>query len=100
MVERLAQDGVGVGVVGFYVMALNLFEDLVRLADLFIFEIEYGINEMFAFQGTEAVLPTKAGEYRAVVERRLAIKVELGGPPRLRAVFELDPESVSGVAIA
>src|SRR5260370_30769911 len=47
---------------------------------------------------TESVLPTKAGEERAVGERGLAVKVELRSPPARSPVVELCPEGVEVMA--
>ena len=43
---------------------------------------------MLVHQHAETVLPAKAGEDGALVGRSLAVEIELGGPPALRAIFE------------
>jgi len=73
------------------------FEDLVGAVLVFIFNIKDGIDEVFALQKTEAILPPEAREQRAVVESGLAIQVELRGPPGGCAVFKLGPEGVEVV---
>ena len=98
MIMLLASDGVGISIVGFDVVAFDLFQDLVGAAGLFVFDIEHGIDEVFALEKAETVLPAEAGEDGAVVERGLPVEVELGGPPGRGAVFELGPESVKIVA--
>src|SRR5712664_1276079 len=80
--------------IGFHVVAFDLFQDLVGSVLIFILEVENRIDEVFALQNSEAILPSETCEYRAVVERGLAVQVELRGPPGCRAVFEFAPEGM------
>src|SRR6266436_1233241 len=82
----------------FYVETFDFFEDLVGAVLVFILDIKDRIDEVFALQKTEAILPAEAREQRAVVESSLAVQVELRGPPGGCAVFELGPEGVEVVA--
>ena len=100
MIVFLASDGVGDGIVGFDIVTLDFFQDLVGAAGLLVFDVENGIDEVLALEKAEAVLPAEAGEDGAVAESGLAVEVELGGPPGGRAVFELGPEGVKVVAAA
>src|SRR5467141_2940079 len=81
----------------FYVETFAFFEDLVRAVLVFILNIEDRIDEVFALQKTEAILPAEAREQRAVVESTLAVQVELRGTPGGCAVFKLGPEGVEVV---
>src|SRR6267378_3591715 len=78
----------------FHVVAFDLFQDLVGSVLIFILEVENRIDEVFALQQPETILPSETCKYRAVVKRGLAVQVELRGPPGCCAVFELAPESV------
>src|SRR5271157_1591916 len=100
MVVPLAQDGVGIGVVGFDVVAFNFLDDLVRLADLLVLDIDHGIDEMLALERTEAVFPAKTGEKGAVVKGCLPVKIKLGRPPGGGAVLEFNPEGMEAIARA
>src|SRR5882762_4007618 len=82
----------------FQVVTFPFFEDLVRAVLVFILGIDDGIDEVFALQKTEAILPAEAREQRAVVESSLAVQVELRSPPGSCAVFELGPEGMEVVA--
>src|SRR2546430_7196798 len=82
----------------FQVVTFAFFEDLVRAVLVFILNIEDRIDEVFARQKPEAILPAEAREQRAVVESCLAVQVELRGPPGGCAVFELGPEGQEVVA--
>src|ERR1700731_5188884 len=84
--------------VRFQVVTFAFFEDLVGAVLVFILNIKDGIDEVFALQKTEAILPAEAREQRAVVESSLAVQIELRGPPGSCAVFELGPEGVEVVA--
>ena len=84
--------------VRFHVVAFGFFEDLVGAVLVFILNIEDRIDEVFALQKTEAILPAQAREQRVVVESSLAVQVELRRPPGGCAVFELGPEGVEVVA--
>src|SRR5437016_2406435 len=79
-------------------MAFAFLEDLVSAVFVFILHIENGIDEVFALQRPEAILPAETGEHRAVVEGGLAIQVELCGPPGGRPVLKLGPVGMEVVA--
>src|SRR5712691_2722812 len=81
-------------------MAFHLLQNLVRAALVLVFEIENRVDEVFALQRPQAVLPAKAREDRAVVECGLSIEVQLGSPPGGGTVFKLGPEGVEVVARA
>jgi len=76
---------------------LPFLEDLVRAVLVFILDIEDGIDEMFALQRPEAILPAETGKHRAVAGGSLAIQVDFRGPPGGRAVFEFRPVAVEVV---
>ena len=88
-----------VGGVGLDIVTFDLFENLVGLVDLLVFDVENGIDEMLVLQRPEPVFETEAGEDGAVVEGGLSVEIELGGPPGGGAVFQFSPvrmEIVSG----
>jgi hypothetical protein len=78
----------------FHVVAFAFLENLVRPVLVLILDIEDRIDEVFALQHPEAILPSETCEYRAVVKRGLAVQVEFRGPPGCCAVFELAPEGM------
>src|ERR1700687_1462744 len=82
----------------FQVVTFDFLEDLVGAVLVFILDIKDGIDEVFALQKTEAILPAEAREHRAVVESSLAVQVEFRGPPGGCTVFEIGPEGVEVVA--
>src|ERR1700675_3896091 len=84
--------------VRFHVVAFAFFEDLIRAVLVFILDIKDGIDEVFALQKPEAILPAETREYGALVERGLAVQIELCGPPGGCAVFKLGPEGMEVVA--
>src|SRR5467141_4177583 len=84
--------------VRFHIVTFDFLEDFVRAVLVFIFDIEDRIDEVFALQRPEAILPAEAREHRAVVESSLAVQVELRGPPGGCAIFKLGPERVKAVA--
>ena len=98
MIVLPACDGVGIGVVGFDIVAFHLFQDFVGAAGLLIFDIEHRIDEMLTLEEAETVLPAEAGEDGAVVEGGLAVEIKFGGPPGSGAVFELSPKGMKVVA--
>src|SRR5260370_5658662 len=89
-----ASHRVGNKEIGLLVVPFAFLENLVRPILVLILDIQDGIDEVFALQNSEAVLPSETCEYRAVVKRGLAIQIELRRPPSCCAVFELAPESV------
>src|SRR5260370_27461612 len=84
--------------VRFHVVAFAFLEDFVRAVLVFILDIEDGIDEVFALQRPDAILPSEAREHRTVAESSLAVQVELRGPPSGCAVFELNPVGEEVVA--
>src|SRR5260370_35272080 len=89
-----ASHRVGNKEIRFHVVPFAFLENLVRPILVLILDIQDGIDEVFALQNSEAILPSETCEYRAVVERGLAVQVELRGPPGCRAVFEFAPEGM------
>src|SRR6266699_7241092 len=79
-------------------MTFAFFEDLVRTVLVLILHVEHRIDEVFALQGTEAILPAETREYRAVVEGGLPVQVELRRPPGGRSVLKLGPVGMEVVA--
>ena len=94
MIVPLPQNRVGRRVIGFDVVAFYLLHDLVGFADLLVFDVEHGINNMFALEQSKAIFQSEPGENSAVAECTLRVEVEFGGPPGRRAIFELDPIGV------
>src|SRR5579864_8159931 len=92
MIVSLARDGIGYGVVRLDIVAFHFLDNLVGFADLLVLEVEYRVDEVLTLEQAQAILPAEASEDCAVVESRLAIEVELGGPPGGGSVFELGPE--------
>src|SRR5579884_1669395 len=91
---------VRLGVIGFYIVALDFLDDFVSRIDLLIFNVENRIDEVFELQQTKPVLPTEAGEQRAVARSALALEIKLGGPPGLCAVLEFEPIGIEVSCIA
>src|SRR5215471_11322852 len=86
--------------IGFGVVSDDLLERLVGSVRILVFHVEDRVDPVLALKGSEAVLPLESRKYRAVVERRLAVQIELGRPPCRRAVFELRPVGMEVVAAA
>src|SRR6266849_331851 len=78
----------------FHIVAFAFLEDFVRAVLVFILDIEDGIDEVFALQRPDAILPAETCEHGAVVEGGLAVQVQLRGPPSGRAVLKLGPIGV------
>src|SRR5215472_4982746 len=91
-------EGVRSYVIGFDVVPLDFFQNLVGPVELFVLDIKNGVHEVFALKRAEAILPAKSCEDGAVSECGLAVEIDLGGPPRLGAVFEFGPDGVEVVA--
>ncbi len=98
MLAFLAQSCIGYGIVGLHVMALDLLEDFVSAAYVFVLDVNYWIDEMLVFQGTETVLPAEPGKDCGIVEGSLAVQIEFCSPPRCGTVFKLHPEGMKVVA--
>src|SRR5579859_3777185 len=81
-------------------MTFNFLNDLVRLANLLVLDVDHRIDEMLPLEWAETILPAKAGEDRAVVKSSLSIEIEFRGPPRFGPVLELSPEGMKIVAAA
>src|SRR5260370_19556294 len=84
--------------VRFHVVAFAFFEDLVRAVLVFILDIKDGVDEVFALQRPEAILPAETREHGAVVECGLAVQVQLSRPPCGCAVIKLGPVGMEVVA--
>src|SRR5277367_2249357 len=100
VIVLFAQQRVGVSVIGFNIVPLDFLQNLVGAAGVFVFDIQHGIDEMLLLQKAKTVLPAKTSKNRAVVERGLAVEINLGRPPRGCAVLELGPEGVKVVTTA
>src|SRR5207302_8195681 len=59
-------------------------------------DVQHGVDRVFTFERTKAVLPAPAGEAGAVAMRRDALEIQLGGPPAADAVFHFEPRRVIG----
>src|SRR5260370_24399714 len=79
-------------------MTFAFLEDLARAVLVFILDIKDGVDEVFALQRPEAILPAETREYGAVVEGGLAVQIKLCSPPSGRCVLKLGPEGVEVVA--
>ena len=73
--------GVGKPEIGNAVVSYDFEQAAVGSVQIFILEIEHGIDEVVVQQGTEAVLPPESRENRAVIRSVLAAQIEFGGPP-------------------
>lgn len=93
-----ASFGVRNGVVGFDIVAFDLFHDFVGTANLLVFDIKNGINEVLALEQAKSVLPAKAREDGAVIEGSLAVEIEFGRPPSGRPILKLASEGMKGIA--
>jgi len=96
----LTQYTVGLGEIGFDVVAFDFLQDFVGAAGLLVFNIEHRIDEMFTVEQAKAILHAKAGEDRAIGKCGLAVEVKLGGPPGGRPIFEFEPEGMKIIAAA
>src|SRR5260370_20312941 len=79
-------------------MTFAFLEDLARAVLVFILDIKDGVDEVFALQRPEAILPAETREYGAVVEGGLPVQVELCRPPSGRSVLKLGPVGMEVVA--
>src|SRR5260370_35982015 len=79
-------------------MTFAFLEDLVRAVLVFIFDIKDGVDEVFALQRPESIVPAETRQYGAVVEGGLAVQIKLCSPPSGRSVLKLGPEGVEVVA--
>src|SRR4029077_683770 len=93
-------DRVGRRMIGFHAVAFYLLHDLVGFAGLLEFDVEHGINNMFALEQPKAIFQSEPGENSAVAECALGVEVEFGGPPGCCAIFKLDPIGVEASASA
>src|SRR5450631_4206683 len=100
VIMLLPEYGIGIESIGLNVVALDLFQNFVGAAGVFVFHVEDRIDEVLAPERTKTILPAEPGEKSAVVKCGLAVEVELGSPPGGGAVFELHPESMEVVATA
>ena len=96
----LAGHAIGDCTIGFHVVAFHLLENFVGTADVLIFNVEYGIDEMLPLQNTKPVLPSEARKDSAVVECALGVKIEFGRSPGGGPVLKLAPEGMIVVAFA
>ncbi len=67
----------------------NLQETFVCPIDVFVLQIQDGIDPVRLTKGTEAILEPEAGEHGGVMLRRLPLQIHLGGPPTGHAVLKL-----------
>src|SRR5215472_10933258 len=100
VVVLLTRDSIRHGKVRFNIVTFYFFQDLVRFADLLVFDVQHGVDEMFALQQPKAVFNSKSGKDGALTEGALAIEIELRGPPRSRAIFKFHPEGVEVISPA
>ena len=100
MIVFFARDPIGNGIVGFYVVTFDFFQNFVGSAGLLVFDIEDRIDEVLTLQYPKAIFEAEAGKDGAVVEGCLTIEVGLRGPPSSGAVLELHPERVKIIALA
>ena len=71
------------------VVADDFQHGLVGAGDVFVFDVEDGIDRVFPHQGAKPVLDAEAGEEGGILGGGLPIEVELRGPPGADTVFEL-----------
>src|SRR5229473_11063 len=72
-------------------MTFDLFEKLVRAVDMFIFDVENRIDEMFPAERPKAIFPSDASSDRALIEGGLGIEIKFRRPPCGRTVLEFHP---------
>jgi hypothetical protein len=82
----------------FHIVAFAFLEDLVGAILVFILHVENGIDQVLTLQNPEAILPSEAREYGAVVKSGLAVQIKLRGPPGRCSVLKLGPEGMEIVA--
>src|SRR5215831_18780204 len=101
VIDSLTGECIGRSVIGFHVVALDFFHDLVGFADLLVLEVENGVDDVLRLQQANTIFPAEAGEDCAVVESALAVEIELSGPPGGGSVFEFGPvgDEVSSAAL-
>ena len=87
----LLQPGVGVGLrqIIIPVVVHDFQQCFVCTVDVLELDIQHGVDPALAREQTEAVLPTIAGEQRALGWRSLTVEIPFARPPRGDAVFEL-----------
>ena len=81
---------VGFGEVGLAIVADDFEDGFVSAGGVLVFDIEYGIDDVVAHEGTDAIFDAEAGEDGGILGGGLAVEIEFGGPPGADAVFELE----------
>ena len=72
-------------------MVHDFLQYLVSSVQALIFDVNHRVDPVLARQRSESVLPTEAGEDRAVAPGALAVEIKLGGPPPFGSIFKFDP---------
>src|SRR5882757_979766 len=71
-------------------MPNNFEQAAVGRVDVFVLDVENGVDEVLAQQRPETVLPAISVEHGAVIRSALAGEVHFGGPPSSGSVFEFN----------
>src|SRR6266705_2642240 len=82
---------VGSAVIFLTVEADNFFQRFVGSIDVFVLHIENRIDAVLAKQQAKTVLKPEAGQQSAIMQRVLAVDIELRRPPAFGSVFEFGP---------
>src|SRR5581483_6350799 len=88
--ELMGADMTALGIrhIKFGGLSWDLFLDAAGLVNIFVLEIQNGIDAVLASQRTEAVLESPAGKNGAVTGTRLPLQIEFAGPAGIDAILK------------